>query len=76
MNTVVLLSDRKMHMLIRIKTQKVLIHFYLSFLLHVIQLLKCETEAEKKVFNDKEISHAFREHTEIFSPTSFFLAHF
>lgn len=72
----ILLLDGKMHMLKWIKTQSVLIHFYLSFLLHVIQLLKCETKAERKVFHTKEISHAFREHTDFIFSYPFFLAHF
>lgn len=52
-------------MLTWIKTQSVLIRFYLLFLLHVVELLKHETEVKRKVAYTKEISHAFREQTEL-----------
>lgn len=52
-------------MLTWIKTQSVLICFYLLFLLHVVKLLKHETEVKRKVAYTKEISHAFREQTEL-----------
>jgi len=41
------------------KLRSVLICFYVLFLLHIVELLKYETEVKRKVFYTKEISCAF-----------------
>lgn len=65
MYTDILLLDKQVRMLTRIKNQSVLICFYLFFLLHVVEILKPQTEVKGKMFYMKEISHALREQTEL-----------